>query len=113
MKKIILFTIVVLLASCTATKKVEITKQLTPTEEITAFQDELQSFYRNKETSPYREKVADFKGHDFFPVDLNYRVEAEYSSFENEKFFGIRKKINPLLSNNLIKRATRFVLRSL
>ena len=89
MKKILLYTVIVLLASCTATTKTSKTKDLTPTEEINAFQEGLQSFYRSEETSPYREKVADFQGHDFFPIDLNYRVEAKYSSFDNEKFFDL------------------------
>jgi uncharacterized protein (DUF1684 family) len=105
MKKSILFAMIVLLASCTATKKTSETKVLSPKEEIKAFQDELQSFYRNKETSPYRDKVADFKGHDFFPVDLNYRVEAIYSEFENEKFFDL-----PTSNKSIQKKYRKFAL---
>ena len=105
MKKTILFGIIILFISCTATKEITETKQLTPTEEIKAFQDELQAFYRNKETSPYKEKVADFKGHDFFPIDLNYRVEVEYIRLYEEKFFDL-----PTSNTEIQKKYRKFAL---
>ena len=104
MKKTVFYIIIILLTSCTATKK-STKKQLSPTEEIKAFQDELQSFYKNVETSPYRDKVADFKGHHFFPIDLNYRVEAKYSEFENEKFFDL-----PTSNKTIQKKYRKFAL---
>lgn len=95
----------VLLLSCTAPKQMPKATQLSPTEEIKAFQEGLETFYRNKETSPYKDKVADFKGHDFFPIDLNYRVEAEYITFENEKFFDL-----PTSNKEIQKKYRKFAL---
>lgn len=42
------------------------------------FQNELVAQYKNLEKSPLKEEVKKFKGHDFFEIDSNYRVEANF-----------------------------------
>lgn len=51
--------------------------------EIETFRQELNHHYINKETSPFRKKRErkKFKGHQFYPIDLSYRVEARISEF--------------------------------
>jgi uncharacterized protein len=100
-----LYLLLVALTSCTATNKTGQTQQLTPEETIKAFQDELQAFYTNPATSPYKENVADFKGHTFFTADLSYRVEAEYVPLENEKFFDL-----PTSNKDIQKKYRKFGL---
>ncbi|MCH8534735.1 MAG: DUF1684 domain-containing protein [Flavobacteriaceae bacterium] len=46
--------------------------------EVQAFQENYEAHYTNPETSPYKENTHLFKGHQFFPVDEKYRVEAEF-----------------------------------
>ena len=82
------------LFGCTSVK--DISASLTPEEEIKAFQTHLTAEYKDSTTSPYRSNVADFKGHEFFPINLKYRIEATFTSYENEAFFnmptsGVRK----------------------
>ncbi len=42
------------------------------------FQNELVAQYKNPEKSPLKEEAKKFKGHDFFEIDSNYRVEANF-----------------------------------
>ena len=52
--------------------------------EINAFQSEQNEHYFNKETSPLKKKERrHFKGHNFYPIDLSYRVVAHFSRIEN------------------------------
>src|SRR5688572_19626833 len=56
--------------------------------EITQFQDELNTEYRDAKTSPLQGKALKrFKKHDFFPVDLQYRVEATLTVTSEATFF--------------------------
>lgn len=56
--------------------------------EITQFQDSLNEEYRNPKTSPLKGKVQKrFKKHEFFPVDLQYRVEAILTITDAATFF--------------------------
>lgn len=42
------------------------------------FQDELVAQYKNPEKSPLKQQANKFKGHDFFEIDSNYRIEATF-----------------------------------
>lgn len=55
---------------------------------IYKFQKELNAEYKNSETSPLSSsKLKNFTAHDYFPIDLKYRVEALLTVTENEVFF--------------------------
>lgn len=57
-------------------------------EEILEFRRGLDTDYQHPETSPLGEKgVASFKGHQFFPVDLGWRVWAKVDFLKNEETF--------------------------
>lgn len=57
-------------------------------DEILAFQKELNQEYTDSLTSPLtRADRLIFKGHDFYPVDLNYRVHAKFIRTPDEKSF--------------------------
>ena len=42
------------------------------------FQNELDEFYKDPETSPLKKKSKKFKGHPFFEIDTNFRVTAKF-----------------------------------
>lgn len=42
------------------------------------FQKELEEQYKNPEKSPLKQQAKKFKGHDFYKIDSNYRVEATF-----------------------------------
>lgn len=53
--------------------------------EIKVFQAEQDEHYFNKKTSPLNKKERkSFKGHHFFPVDIDYCVEASFHKIEKE-----------------------------
>jgi uncharacterized protein (DUF1684 family) len=55
---------------------------------ILKFQQELTTEYRNPKTSPLKGKaVKRFKSHEFFAIDLNYRVEATITVTPESTFF--------------------------
>lgn len=55
---------------------------------IRKFRQELDAEYRNPAKSPLNdEKLRAFTGHSFFPVDLNFRVEAMLTVTDKEPFF--------------------------
>jgi uncharacterized protein len=56
-----------------------------------SFQTALNAEYLDNEKSPLMEKdKADFKGHQFFPIDEKYFVTAEFVRTENEKPFAMK-----------------------
>lgn len=58
------------------------------TAEIEKYQSELSEKFANPETSIlYPEDLEVFKGLEFYPIDLNYRVEAAFVRTPNEKPF--------------------------
>ena len=60
-------------------------------EDIIAFQNELNEQYRDREESPLDSKdFASFEGHDFFPINLDYRVRAKLNVTEGTPFFGMK-----------------------
>lgn len=49
------------------------------TEEIRKFQAEIDREYKNAKESPLRgEHLANFTGHPFFPINSNYKVQAQF-----------------------------------
>lgn len=59
--------------------------------DIAHFQQELNAEYKNPDKSPLDAKaLKPFKQHDFFPVDLKYRVEAQLMVTENTPFFQMK-----------------------
>lgn len=55
---------------------------------IKAFQDDLNSEYRNPQETPLRgENFKNFTAHPFFPIDLKYRVIADFKKLENSSAF--------------------------
>ncbi len=58
--------------------------------EIKKFQKELNAEYRNPKETPLRgDNFTDFKEHPFFPVDMKYRVTANFVKTENAKPFDL------------------------
>lgn len=89
MKNISLY-LLLFLVSCTSTKEVAkdlSNTTLSPIEKIQTFQKDLSEKYSNPVTSPLKEAALDFKGHEFFPIDLKYRVEAKLTRYKEEPFF--------------------------
>lgn len=67
------------------------TDSLQAASEIAAFQKQLNGEYRNREESPLEpEAFAKFKGHDFFPINLDYRVHAKLTVTTATPFFGMK-----------------------
>lgn len=67
------------------------TDSLQVIEEITTFQKKLNEEFKNKKESPLEPKdLAKFKGHDFFPIDLRYRVQATLIVSPGTPFFGMK-----------------------
>lgn len=59
--------------------------------EIQAFRDELNHHYKTQGESPLSEKaLALFTEHEFFPVDLKFRVNAKLIVTKNEKEFKMK-----------------------
>lgn len=57
-------------------------------EKINSFQEELNESYQNPETSPLsKNDLEKFKAHDFFPVDEDYRVVADFQIIEKPMTF--------------------------
>lgn len=90
MKFFIVLVPLLLLACSTPNKTLSARKQLTPREQIIQFQKELNAHYSNPKKSPLRKKAKDFTAHSFYPIDLEYRVEAKLQRLENEAFFKLK-----------------------
>lgn len=59
--------------------------------EIIAFRKKLNEEYKNREESPLdAADFARFVGHDFFPIDLEYRVNASLTITEGTPFFAMK-----------------------
>ncbi len=58
--------------------------------EIKKFQKELNAEYRNPKETPLRGgNFTRFKAHPFFPVDMKYRITAQFTKTENAEPFGL------------------------
>ena len=83
MKKI---TMIVMLISALAFSQSE-KKQIA---EIKKFQKELNDGYTNKKETPLRgDNYTKFAKHPFFPVDLKYRIKAQFTRTENSVPFDL------------------------
>ena len=59
--------------------------------EIVTFQQTLNEQYKSPDESPLdQEEFYDFKGHEFFPINLNYRVTAKLDITEGTPFFDMK-----------------------
>lgn len=84
MKKFTLLFFFISLLTSAQSKKAQIA-------EIRKFQKELNSEYKNPKETPLRgENFSNFKKHPFFPIDLKYRVKAEFVKTENPQPFEIQ-----------------------
>lgn len=78
------------------------TDSLQATAEIAAFQKQLNAEYSNRKESPLEPKdFAKFKGHDFFPIDLNYRVHAKLIVTAGSPFFGMKTTTSTMRSQRV------------
>lgn len=58
--------------------------------DVKKFQEDLNAEYRNPKETPLRgDNFANFKAHPFFPVDLKYRIVAEFTKTENAEPFDL------------------------
>lgn len=81
---LLLFIIPVILFS---QKKGEASKQI---QEIEKFRKDLNKEYLDQKETPLRgDNFAKFKQHPFFPIDLKYRVTAEFIKTENPQPFDL------------------------
>lgn len=66
-------------------------QQDTVTLGVLKFQDTLNKEYRDPKTSPLKGRaLKKFKKHDFFPIDLQYRVEAVLTVTNESSFFPMK-----------------------
>ncbi|HEU5292436.1 MAG TPA: DUF1684 domain-containing protein [Cyclobacteriaceae bacterium] len=66
-------------------------QQDTATLGILKFQETLNTEYRDAKTSPLKGKaLKKFKNHDFFPIDLQYHVEATLTRMTESSFFPMK-----------------------
>jgi uncharacterized protein len=78
--------------------------------EINVFQRNLNEEYKNREKSPLGlTEFKSFKGHDFFPVDLNYRVKAKLTRTEGTPFFEMKTTTSWMSTERVYGKVT-FVL---
>src|SRR5437868_1915956 len=54
--------------------------------EIKLFQHELDKEYRDPAKSPLGKKASQFQGHEFFPINLKFRVVAKLKVIKNSHF---------------------------
>jgi uncharacterized protein (DUF1684 family) len=63
-------------------------EDLSPIEEIKAFQEELNAQFANEDESPLTASdLADFEGLEFFPADTSFRVKAKLTFHEGSEPF--------------------------
>ena len=83
MKKITLILILISPFAFSQTEKKQIS-------EIKKFQKELNDGYTNKKETPLRgDNYTKFRKHPFFPIDLKYRIKAQFTKTENAVAFEI------------------------
>ncbi len=58
--------------------------------DVKNFQDKLNDQYKDPENSPLMKKdIKKFNGHDFFPIDENFKVIADLEFFEESIVYGL------------------------
>ena len=83
----ITFLLILLCISCSTTQSISDHEEAR--KEIISFQEDLNKFYSNSETSPLREEAVSFDKHQFYPIDFDFRVEAKVERLKDEPFFEI------------------------
>lgn len=70
--------------------------------EIRAFQRDLNESFKDVTKSPLMvDDLLAFEGHDFFPVDLAYRVNATLTATEGTPFLGMKTTTDQLAQNRV------------
>ncbi len=78
------------------------TDSLKAIEEITAFRETLNEEYKDQLKSPLNpDDFGKFQGHDFFPVDLDYRVGATLTVTEGTPFFAMKTTTSRLSTERI------------
>src|SRR5277367_2410724 len=77
--------------------------------EIKMFQEELDKEYRDSIKSPLRKNAAQFQGHEFFPIELKFRVVAKLKVTNNSPFF-MMKTTSPRLNEERVYGILEFLL---
>ena len=78
------------------------TDSLKAIEEIRAFQKKLNDDYKDVTLSPLEaEELAKFEGHAFFPIDLDYRVDAKLLIAEGTPFFAMKTTTSRLSTERI------------
>ena len=68
---------------------------ITTNEHLDAYQNELNQKYRDPSTSPLKpEALATFEGHDFFPLDTQFVVEATFTKSETLSHIELETTLN-------------------
>ncbi|MEO5977775.1 MAG: DUF1684 domain-containing protein [Chryseolinea sp.] len=97
MKAVVLFV----LSFCAFSASAQ-TDSLKALKEIDEFQKKLNTEYKNKEESPLEPKdLKKFKGHDFFPVNLNYRVNAKLTVTDGTPFLQMKTTTTRLTTDRV------------
>ncbi len=80
--------LILLVSTSTAFAQTDSTQAIA---EVEAFQKTLDEEYKNRDESPLEPSdFAKFEHHDFFPVDLHYRVNAKLVVSPGTPFFGMK-----------------------
>src|SRR5215212_845674 len=92
---------ILLLCICTLHVSAQ-TDSLKAIEEITAFQKKLNEDYKDRKESPLdADDFGKFEGHDFFPIDLDYRVDAKLTVAEGTPFFAMKTTTSRLSTERI------------
>jgi len=90
MKKLVLLQIIFILSLFLVGNVNAQSDSLAAVSDIKIFQQELDKEYRDPAKSPLRKNVSQFHGHEFFPVNLKFRVVAKLKVTNNSPFFMIK-----------------------
>lgn len=86
MKNLLFFFLLFSFSPCTGQEN-----ERAATKDVELFQQALNKEYKDPKKSPLEAKaLRRFKKHDFFPVDVAYRVRAELEITENTPFFAMK-----------------------
>ena len=78
------------------------TDSLKAVAEISALQKTLNEEYKNREVSPLEAADFDkFESHDFFPINLGYRVNAKLTVTEGTPFFAMKTTTSRLSTERI------------
>jgi uncharacterized protein (DUF1684 family) len=87
MKKLVLLQTILALSVFLWGKANAQSDSIAAVSEIKLFQAELDKEYRDPTKSPLKKNAAQFQGHEFFPINLKFRVVAKLKVTSNNPFF--------------------------